>query len=251
MLLAERREVILNMIKENHTVTVDELSRKLYISETSARRDLNYLAQKGLVTRTYGGAIWASEKNRLLSLSARQKELKGAKVDIARKAVSLVKHGDVIFLDSSSTALELGALLPSEADLTVITNGARIAVDLVGKPGIKVYSTGGALMPNIYSYNGLCAMEMIEQFHADKFFVSPKAVKKGRGFFCTNEEETAVRRAMMKNSKETVMLCTARKLDNTAPFFLCDFESIDYFICDETLSEEWDNELKMHDVRVV
>lgn len=251
MLVLERREAIFKLVKKNHTITVAELSKQLFISETSARRDLNYLAQKGLVNRTYGGAVYPTDENKVMALRARQEELKAAKQIIAKKAITLVKPGDVLFLDSSSTSLTMGSMLPQDSAITVITNGARVALELVDKPGIKVYTIGGALMPNIYSYNGSFASEMTQKYYADKFFVSPKAVNMELGTYCASEDEAMVRKIMMQHSGETIMLCTAQKLGRRAPFFLCDFEAIDTFITNEPLSDEWESTLESHDIRII
>lgn len=244
MLLPERREMIMTILKEKHTVTVSELSRTLFISETSVRRDLTFLERKGLLHKTYGGAVLLTHENEVLSLSARQETEKCAKNLIAQKAVELVGSGDVLYLDSSSTVLCMAPYLGKFDALTVITNGAKIALALAEFPNVRVYSTGGLLSPNIFSYNGAMALRTIRGMRANKAFISPKAMDKNWGAFCAGEEETAIRRAMMEQAQHTFLLCAARKADSHAPFHLCGWDAVEAVLCDSPLDEEWQACLK-------
>ena len=239
MLVPERRDAILAYIKERHSISVEELSRMLFVSPTSIRRDLTWLDEHGLVRKTYGGAIAVSEENEMLSLDARSATEKEAKNTIARKAISLVRDGDVIFLDSSSTALALIPYLRNFGSLTVVTNGAKAALALTEIPSIRVYCTGGRLKPQVYSYTGPIALEMINQIHADKCFISPKGLDIQLGAYCAGEDEAYIRRAMMEHSRETVLMCASKKLDKRAAFRLCPMKSIRTIVLDTIPDESW------------
>ena len=239
MLVPQRRDAILEYIKKQHSVSVEELSKMLFISPTSIRRDLTYLAEKGLVRKTYGGAIVVSDENEMLSLDARSATEKEAKGIIARKAISLVRDGDVIFLDSSSTALAMLPYFRNFASLTVITNGAKAALALTEIPSLKVYCTGGRLKPQVYSYTGPIALEMVNQIHADKCFVSPKGLDIELGAFCAGEDEASIRKAMMERSRQTILMCASKKLDKRAAFRLCPMKSIHTIVLDTAPDENW------------
>ncbi len=239
MLVPQRRDAIMQFIRQKHSASVAELSAMLYISETSIRRDLTYLEKVGMVRKTYGGAVLVTGENEVLSLDARKETEKEAKSRIAHKAIRLIHHGDVIFLDSSSTALAMVPLMGEFVSLTVITNGARIALSLLEHPSIQVYCTGGQLMPNIYSYNGALARKTIEGMHADKVFVSPKGLDLAQGAYCASEEEAAIRRAMIDNSSQTILLCAAQKLGKRATFHLCNLNEIHTLVCDIAPGEQW------------
>lgn len=213
MLVPERREAILAYLKERHTASVEELSRLLFVSPTSIRRDLSWLDGQGLVRKTYGGAILVSGENEMLSLDARSATEKEAKNIIARKAISLVRDGDVIFLDSGSTALAMIPYLRRFSSLTVVTNGAKAAQALTELPAVKVYCTGGRLKPHAYSYTGPIALETVSRIHADRCFISPKGLDINNGAYCAGEDEAFIRKAMMEHSRETVLLCASKKLD--------------------------------------
>ena len=239
MLLPDRRESIMKVLRERHSISVRELSKQLFISETSIRRDLTYLENSGLLRKTYGGAVLLTGENQLLSLEARQRTEAGAKSAIARKAVSIIADGSVIFMDSSSTVLAMAPYLDKFNTLTVITNGAKIALALVEHSNIQVYCTGGLLTHHIFSYSGSMACETIKGIFADIFFVSPKALDIDKGAFCASEEETAIRRAMLNNCRKTVLLCNRQKMGRNAPFHLCCYEQIDAIVSDEEPEAKW------------
>ncbi len=121
MLSYDRQQAVLEYIKEHHSATVAEMSKCFYISETSIRRDLSRLERAGLIRKTYGGAVIVDGSNEVLALEARQQVETEAKVLIAKKAASLVTNGQIIFLDSSSTAMSLVPYLSRLQNLSIFT----------------------------------------------------------------------------------------------------------------------------------
>ncbi|GHU77715.1 DeoR family transcriptional regulator [Clostridia bacterium] len=239
MLSVQRRDAILDLLKLEHSATVKELSQRFFISETSIRRDLEKLERTGFIKKTYGGAILVDGGNDVLSLDARCQTEREAKSIIAQKAAELIQNGDVIFLDSSSTALNLVPYLQHFANLSIITNGVRIAGSLAEYPNLRIYCAGGLVAPNVFSCNGSLTIQMLSGMYADKAFISPKAIKPHLGVFCANEEEAAIRKLMITHSKETVLLCAAKKLSSNAAFLLCTLDEIQTIVCDQTLESDW------------
>lgn len=235
MFKQERQQAILDILKEKNTVTVSELSKKYYISETSIRRDLIELERLGFIKKIYSGAILIEGENDVLSLEARQQRSKEAK---AIKASKLINNGDVLFLDSSSSVL---AMTPYLAKFSNITHSLKIAANLASYPHIKVYCVGGLVSNNIYSCNGTITYKVLSGMHADKCFISPKSVHQELGVYCANEEEAAVRNIMIKQSEKSILLCHTTKLYQRASFRLCGLDEIDIIVCDEKLDESWQN----------
>lgn len=130
MLTLERQQEILSLIKQRKSVSVAELSKRFFIGEASIRRDLDKLEKKGLVKRTYGGAVLVSGLDSEIPLFIREEEQRGAKQLIGQLAASLVEDDQIIFMDSSSTVLSMAPYLKGRQRLTVITNGAKAAVAL-------------------------------------------------------------------------------------------------------------------------
>ncbi len=233
MLIPERQQAILDFLKEHHAAGVNQLSRMLFVSETSIRRDLTRLEKAGLVQKTYGGAILVQGENEVLALNARLEANKEAKILIARKAAGMVTNGSVVFLDSSSTALCMVPYLGKLQSLSVITNGARLAVAFADYPHVRVYCSGGLLAAHIYSFNGAIAQQALRTMQADMSFVSVKALDPQMGAFCVSEEEAQIRRIMLDNSRRRVLLCSAKKLGNVSTFRLCGLDEIECVATDK------------------
>ena len=239
MFVIDRQKSVLDYLRINHTASVTDLSQKFFVSETTIRRDLTRLEKSGYLTKTYGGAVLAEGHNSVLALEARLDIEKNEKSDIARKAVSLVKNGDILFLDSSSTSLALVNYLGRLTNLSVITHGLKIASGLAAYPHIKVYLAGGLVTSNLYSCSGVLTCNMLKGMHADKAFVSPRAIDASYRVYCANEEEAFVRHTMMEHCDQTILLCSSKKLNNHAPFYLCSLSEIGTMVCEHNLDKKW------------
>ena len=239
MLSFERQQAILDYIRQNHSAKVSELSEKFYISETSIRRDLQRLERAGLIHKTYGGAVLVQGDNEVISLAARQQMEHEAKIIIARKAASMISNGQVIFLDSSSTALAMVRYLSQLTNLSVITNGLKIAAALADYPQFKVNVLGGLLNTRALSMRGTLTLQMLKGFSANRLFVSPRSVDERGNVFCADEEEAAARRMMMDLSDETILLCNTKKLGQRAAFRLCGLNEVSAIVCDEAPDMPW------------
>ena len=239
MLVPERRQAILNYINKRHSATVAELSDKFCISETSIRRDLSKLRDAGYIRKTYGGAVLLPAKNDVLAIDARRHIEGSEKIVIAQKAASLIKDGDVVFLDSSSSSMCMVPFLKAFNTLSVVTHSLQTATNLLAFPHIKVYIAGGFIKSNLRSCNGVFTCGMFSSMHADKAFISPKAIDSAHGVYCANEEEMQVRRTMIEHSNTTVLLCSTNKFDQGAQFYLCDLKKINTVVCEKDPPKEW------------
>lgn len=239
MLSFERQQAILEYIRQHHSAKVSELSSIFYMSETSIRRDLHKLERAGLIHKTYGGAVLVQGDNEVISLEARQQLEHEAKVTIARKAAAMVTNGQVIFLDSSSTALAMVPFLGHLTNLSIITNGLKIAAALADYTAFKVYVLGGLLNTRALSMRGTLTLQMLKGLYANRLFVSPRSVDSMGNVFCADEEEAAARRLMMELSDETILLCNAKKLGQRAAFRLCGLCEVSTIVCDEKPDADW------------
>jgi DeoR/GlpR family transcriptional regulator of sugar metabolism len=156
---------------------------------------------------------------------------------IAKNASQLIKDGDIIFLDSSSSAFHLLPHLKKFHNITVCTNGLKTAVTL-GEMNIKTICLGG----DVSSYNLSCSghegLDMIRNFRADILFFSCDALN-GDGLLSDNSREASyIRREFIKNSKVKVLLVDGSKLNKQCWHNLCSLNEIDYCFCDKPLPEK-------------
>lgn len=251
MFTIERQQSIVNLLKSKKSVTVTELSQKFFIGEATIRRDLEKLEKKGLLKRTYGGAVLLEGLDSEIPLSIREIEQKDAKDVIGHIAAQLVGDGDIIIMDSSSTVLKMVPHLKGKNKLTVITNGAKTAVELGELLHIKVYCTGGTLRENSLSYIGEPARRCVDSFFVDTLFFSCRAISMEKGLSDISEEEAELRRLMIKNCKKVVLLCDSSKFDNVSFSKIYDFDKINCLITDKKPSSRWMELLKEKRVELI
>ncbi len=212
MLPLERRNQILEILSKKQATTVDELCAALYSSGATIRRDLQILESSGLIRRTHGGAVHIDNNTRDFPLTLRENENSAAKEQLAQKALALIKDGQTLFMDSSSTVCHLARRLSGFQSLRVITNGLKTASILAEIGGIEVYSTGGRLRTNAMSFTGNQAMEFVRNFNADMAFISCRGVDPEVGITDSDESEASLKRIYMQNAKHIILMCDSSKL---------------------------------------
>lgn len=252
MLAVERRKKISQIINENESVLVTELSKLFEVTEETIRRDLEKLEKMGVLVRTYGGATLVENNVSEVPIDKRQVINSTVKDVIAREASKLVKEGETIFLDASTSAIFLAKHIKDIKDITVITNSHKVVLELMDSESIKVVCVGGLLRKNNMSFVGKTTENTIlDNYFASKVFTSCQGVTLNRGFTDQNEQEAEVKKAMIKCSDNVVLLCDHSKLGNLTYTKLAELEEIDFFITDSKLDDEWQQVFQDKDIEVI
>lgn len=240
MLKNEREREIVNILKnKDGFITVKELCEKLYASESSIRRDLSVLENRGIIKRTYGGAELITNFSNVISFNKRAFYNVEAKKVIAKKAAKLIKDGDIIFLDQSSTSFYLANEITRRNSLTVVTNNIEILCLLSGS-GIKVISSGGVLSSeNRCCFIGSDAQKVFENMYADLAFFSTKALSDDGIISDCTGEEVALRKPMLKNASKKVFLCDSEKFGTRSAYKQCTLSEVDYLVSESECAKKF------------
>ncbi|MBR6737903.1 MAG: DeoR/GlpR transcriptional regulator [Clostridia bacterium] len=239
---------IMSYIQERQFATVSQIASDLYVSPSTVRRKLAKLQRSGFITRTRGGAKINDSSNLLPSFSFRTHQNSLEKKKIAMSATQLIKNGDVIFLDGSTSAFFIAEYLSGFKDIKVITNGLD-TLSLLAKNGIDAYSTGGWLLKSSNSaLVGEHAINMINRFHADVTFFSAASVTNDGRIYDIFEEENPVRLAMFKNSSKIVFLSDSTKYGKVSPYYICDISNVDYIVSDIDISKKFNSGIKLPEI---
>lgn len=231
MIIKERRNRILEIVKERKYCTVNYLSQMLCVAPITIRRDLTEMEQAGLIHRCFGGATVPDYENREVPFEIRNQSNFSVKEQLARKAAKLIKTGDVVFLDASSTVSRMVEYLTPEQNLIVVTNSTLVAEKLKEKH-IRCYLTGGAPVQNSYALVGSLAEQTISCFTANICFFSSQGIARDGMISDQSERETALRKLMIKNSKKQYFLFDSSKYGKHLAFRLGPVQNITGFISD-------------------
>jgi DeoR/GlpR family transcriptional regulator of sugar metabolism len=238
LMAEERRTQILQIVRSAGRAKVNELSQLFSASAVTIRHDLNELHQRGLVVRSHGGAMLPDTILREPPVLERLKEHSDEKQRIGARAVALINDGETIILDSGTTTLEIARHLKKKQGLHVITNGVNIAAELLDARGVQTFIIGGTVRGESASISGRFSEEMFDQFSADKLFLSGAGCDLEFGVSGANLEETMVNRAMLRISREIILVADASKFSKRSMTRIAPFSEIDTVISDTGLDEE-------------
>lgn len=232
MLKKERQDQILQIFQERKYCTVSYLAERLFVSNITVRRDLEEMETTGLLQRCHGGAALPDYENREVPFAVRDKENSTAKDCIARKAAKLIRDGDTVFLDASSTASHVLDHIGELRDLTIVTNSVYNLEKLNGR-GIRCYLTGGALLKNSHALVGKIAEETVRGLYADICFFSSQGITEDGVITDFSEEETRLRKCMIQNAGKSIFLFDQSKVGKRFLFKVCDADTLHMIITDQ------------------
>ena len=244
MLLAERQERILRLVKTNGFMSVLELCDQLGASSATIRRDINSLCDNGLLLKTHGGAMDAMRGAVMdLPVNLRRSMNTEEKIRIATELILRIKEGDSLFLDSGTTTFEIAKKLQAFSRLTVVTHDLTIALDVSRNSSNSVIVIGGGLKAETVTCSGIFTERMISEIHVNKAIIAVDAVSMDYGCMCFAVDEVAIKRLMMKNSMESILVCDHSKFQNMAFVDVCRIRDFNMIITGSELEEKLQREI--------
>jgi DeoR/GlpR family transcriptional regulator of sugar metabolism len=255
MRIRERRERILEIVRQKQRASVDDLAEELDASRETIRRDLTDLAIRGLVRKFHGGATLpeASQADEITegSFHLRIGENVEQKRSIAHAAAKLFSPGDTLFVDTGSTTIVFAEELGKVPGLTVITNSVLIAQTVAkGSGASRVFLLGGEFNEEVSETLGALVINQIQNFHARHVVLTIGAITPN-GILDFSMAETEVARAMIEQASEVTVLADFSKVNKAGLFQLCPLSSIDRLVIDQAPSEPLAAALKNANVEVI
>ncbi|MGH7202454.1 MAG: DeoR/GlpR family DNA-binding transcription regulator, partial [Planctomycetaceae bacterium] len=232
MLLDERREQILQITEQKGFVSLADLLGLIGASESTLRRDLEFLDGIGQVRRTRGGAAYVGES--LTAFDDRTGQATREKRRIAEVAAGLIEAGEAILFDGGTTTLEVARQL-SGKPVQVVTNSLPIVNLLVNQSNVDLTMIGGYLYPKTGVALGPLAVEALANVHVRRLIMSVGGITE-RGLFNSNALLVETERAMMAAAEEVVVVSDSSKLGHSALAHLCPLAEIDRLVVDSGIT---------------
>ena len=235
-----RREQILAVISQHGFITVGELAGRFFISEPTVRRELASLEAEGVIRRSHGGASPVSNGLRQ-PIAFRKTSCLVQKRKIGQAAAELVCDGDIIFIDTSTTALMTVEHLRSRYGVIVVTNSLAV-MEMIAEmhlpaDRISCRCTGGELNGESFGLVGSTAEQYVSGIRFDKFFFSTPCVSETGRISDFSERETYLRRTVLGNTRESVFLFDAEKLGKEAVYTVSELRRMTYIVTDAPLDQ--------------
>lgn len=251
MLPNQRKEKIIEMLKEDGSAKVAELARIFKVTEVTIRQDLEKLETEGLIIREHGGAYLKNVADQVQSFSLANQENLDKKAIIAQKCLDFIEDGDTIILDSGSTTTEIAKLLRGHKNLTVITNALNIALLLGVEPNIEVIMTGGEFKPPTLSLTGQKAADFFKGLNVQKLFLATAGISLKSGLTYPSISDLVVKKAMIEAAETTYLVADSTKMGKNALASLGALSLIDYIITDAGIEEKHKQVFKDNEIELI
>jgi DeoR/GlpR family transcriptional regulator of sugar metabolism len=251
LFLQERLEQILMLLQDQGRVSVAELSGRFGVSAVTIRSDLATLERQGHLLRTHGGAMLKPDLSTEPLAFALRKDLhQGEKERIGHAAAALVRDGDSIALDASTTAWQIARNLKDRRELTVITNGLFIALEFLDCPEVTVVMPGGSLRVASASLVGDQGACILERYHMQKGFFGAGGFTLEEGLTDTNQYEVELKQRMVERSKEVIAVVDSSKWGHVTLAALASVDQLDRVIADGDAPSDMVAALRDRDIEV-
>jgi DeoR family fructose operon transcriptional repressor len=232
--LNARQSQIIELLKTNGEAKIPELKSMFDVTEMTVRRDLEKLERHGILKRTFGGAILASQDLTLRERTVSQAE---EKMRIGRCAAALVQPGDSIFIDGGSTTLQVARHLPEQSAITVVTNAINVAAQLAER-SISTIVIGGVLVEATNSMIGSIAVESISRMAFDKVFIGATGINARHGFSNSNMHEAEIKRIAIQQAKEAYIVSDHSKFGEQVLVSFATLSDINKIVTDTMPDQE-------------
>lgn len=236
----ERLTELVERVVTEGSVSVEQVMESYGVSASTARRDLDVLAEQQLVTRTRGGAM-ANRGSGDVPMRYRSAKQGAEKESIARTALEQLEVGTVVAFNGGTTtttvAYELGVAMasayPHEEDvITVVTNAVNIANDLAVRTQLRVVVTGGVARARSYELVGPLAEALLPRISIDTLVLGVNAIDLEQGLFTHHDGEASVNAALVAHARRTVVVADSTKIGAHAFARICGIDEVDVLVTD-------------------
>lgn len=242
MLAKIRRDKIFEIIKTDGAVDVSYLVEKFAVSIETIRKDLLFMEQNGQLKRVHGGAVKIGEMKQFGSLKYRNEENTSLKHELSLKAIELIEEGDIIAIDSGSTAIVFSEELKKRfKNLTIVTYCRDVFEMLCDYEDFNVILCAGHYLKGENAFYGDFVINTLNQIHVKKAFVFTSGVSLQYGIFDFQKELYTIQKTMLQCADKVYILADSSKFEKTGFLKLCEMREDYTYITDNCLSAELKN----------
>ncbi len=244
-----REMEILEELKILGSCRIQDLARRLDVSEETIRRNVRSLAEQGIVRKVHGG-VYLAEAVQEPTFSQRMNVNPDAKRRVAAAVAARIRNGDSLILDIGSTTAFVARALRNHHDLFVVTNSIAVAQSLATRNNNRVFMAGGELRPHDAGAFGREAINFVRQFNVQHAILSAAAIDATTGFMLFDMQEAEFSREIMRRSNHVLVAADSSKFGGLAPIRIAPPEDVDLLITDAAPPADLQDFLKQANVAV-
>lgn len=237
MLIVERQQMILEILRQQQAADLESLAQKLGVSSSTVRRDLDELETRGVIERTHGGAVYRGEQKHPVAFDERRDKNVEAKRAIGRYAAGLVEPGMTLLLDGGSTVYYAAQQITARP-LQVVTNSLTTAMLFSDDEQVDLVMLGGELYPRTGVLVGPLATHCLNQLHADLLLFSLAGIHEDEAFNL-NLKQAEVEQIMLQQAARSVLLMDATKFGRKSLARVCSTDDVEQIVTDRKIASRY------------
>lgn len=248
--IAKRHKYILEQLKINGYVKVQDLSSKLNVSEVTIRKDLKYLESKKMLYRNHGSASNLSSIISDRHIDIKEKIHTEEKIRIAKEAHGLLEPNDKIIIASGTTLLAFANEIRATENITVMTSSVKVSLALCYNPNIEIIQLGGIIRKNSVSVIGHYAEHILEGLSCNKLFLGVDGLDLDYGLTTSDMNEARINQQMIDAAQKIIVLTDSSKFGKRGFCKICDFNKIHHIITDRNAPAHTIDMLREREIEV-
>lgn len=245
--LSEREKKILDILTNESSLTVNEISSRLNVSRVTVRSDFNSLEEKGLIVRMRGGAFPAYHPEILES----QRTMMAEKIRIARKAASMIKDGDTVMINDGTTSSLIPKFLLGKRDIRIVTNSTLIFTYARINPSLHLTLVGGEFRPSSEAVVGPVALKDLENYHVRYAFLGTGGFSIETGLTSQLVDGAEIFRKMCEQTEKVVVVADSSKYGKNGFVKIFPLNRTDILITDTGLPESAADKIKEENTEII
>ncbi|EOD00604.1 DeoR/GlpR family DNA-binding transcription regulator [Caldisalinibacter kiritimatiensis] len=249
MFAEERKAKIIDKLKNTGSVKVASLSKQFNVSEATIRRDLQELENKGLLSRSHGGAVLLEHTKFEPTFTEKESKFSDEKSRIGKKAASLIEEGDTIVIDSGTTTSYIVNNIEAK-NITIVTNSLYVLNELGKREDIDVIGVGGSIKQKTQAFVGPLAEATLKKLRVDKAFIGANGICYDNGITTPDIIECKIKSTMIEIAREVILVSDSSKFGKVTFSKIADIEEIDLIITDNKISNEQITQYGKRGVRI-
>ena len=236
MRIEDRHNRIVEQVRGAGRVLVAELAERFDVTPETIRRDLTALDRCGALRKVHGGAIPAPALPET-GVTQREQVNTSAKQSIARAALERLgpEPGTTVLVDAGTTTGALARLLPTDRELTIITNSVLTAASLAAVGHTRVRILGGQLRGLTQAAVGSETVEALSALRVDVALLGANGVSAAHGLSTPDPDEATVKRAMVRSARQVVALVDSTKIGQEHLVSFASLADVDLLVTDVEL----------------
>jgi len=243
-----RMKDIEEYILYNETVSLDKLCEVFNVSKNTIRRDINKLLEKGNIKKVYGGVT--SNEKKIIAFEERNIKNIAQKIIIAKLSATFIQDGDIIFIDSGTTTINILDFLKDKNNVTVLTNNLKAIIKAFPYENLNIISMGGSLIRKTNCFTGVNTVQLLKNYNINKAFMAATGISIAKGVSDSSPLEHEIKKLVVERSDEVYLPVDSSKFNTSSLMTYCNLNDIDHLITNEKPNSEYLEYFKENNVKI-